>query len=343
MIRTIAFLTGVIVILGVITVDIWYLGRGLVDEGSPEFSTVYIVRSIVILISTFVMLYSLVDVSRPKLTLDDVNRIPAQQYCILLVIALSSLFLFLFIYQPSTFNSLSLEDGLVEWASALLFLGSSVIVLGTFLMSRSASNTPKGTKLSLIILSLIFFVIGMEELSWLQRVFNIQTPEILGGRAQLNVHNFATNQFENVYYFSAFLFLVILPFLRLFFSFIASNTYLRLFVPRPFIAIIGAFACAYNYDMWNVIFTQITFFGSVAILLAFSMSSSNTNDKVGILFVLLLIIATQILFLFNGVNFERRWEVTEYKEFFIPLAFLMYAFDLFVQISATLQKTDHAD
>ena len=59
---------------------------------------------------------------------------------------------------------------------------------------------------------------------------------------------------------------------------------------RPFIAIIGAIICAYNYDMWDIVFFQISFFSSVVILFIFAASSSDKNEKIIILSTLVFII-----------------------------------------------------
>ena len=175
----------------------------------------------------------------------------------------------------------------------------------------------------------------MEEVSWFQRTLNIETPKVFGRNAQneMNLHNFATNYIENIYYFGAFLFLVVLPFIRLFFLFVSSNNYLRVFVPLPFIAVVGSIACAYNFDMWDIIFTQIAFFGCVVILFIFAIFSRSKSEQYIILLAIFVIAVTQIFFLIKGVNFSRLSEVTEYKEFFIPLAFFMYSLNVLSSIN----------
>jgi hypothetical protein len=277
------------------------------------------------------MFWSLIGSSRPKLRLDESRGVPLEQLSILGVVFISVVILFLFIFEPSIFNALSLEDGIIEWGSAILLFGSCIITAISFSKSRNVSNIPKGTQLSIALLSLVFFVMTMEEVSWFQRVLEIETPKVFDANSQneMNLHNFYTNPIENIYYIGAFLFLVVLPFIRLLFPCISNNNYLRIFVARPFIGVIGSIACAYNFDMWNIIFTQIAFFGSVLILFVFFVFSSNRNEKYIISFTILLITATQVLFLINGENFARQWEVTEYKEFFIPLALFIYSLDVF--------------
>ncbi len=311
--------------------DKLYWSNGIFAEGWPDSSPVHIIRSIIIFISVLAMILSLIGNSRLKLRLDENSEVPLEQLSIIGVLSISVVFLFLFIFKPSIFNTLSLEDGIIEWGSFALLFGSGIIAAISFFLSRNISVIPKGTQLSIALLSLIFFVIAMEEASWFQRTLEIETPKIFGANIQheMNLHNFYTNPVENIYYNGVFLFLVILPFVRFLFPCILNNNYLRIFVARPFIGVIGSIACAYNFDMWNIIFTQIAFFGSVLILCVFFIFSSSRSEKYIISFTILLITVTQVIFLANGVNFARIWEVTEYKEFFIPLALFIYSMDLF--------------
>jgi len=331
----IVFLLGSIGLIAVMAFDKLYWRTGIIAEGWPNTSPGHLVRSIIIFISVFAIFWSLIGDRKLKLTLDESNSTSWHLLYILGTLLVSSLILVLFIFEPSIFSKLSREDGPIEWGSALLLFGSSIIATISFLKSRYVLNIPKHTQLSLAFLSLVFFVMAMEEVSWFQRVLEIETPKTFAGNSQseMNLHNFATNYVENIYYFGAFLFLMVLPSIRFLYPSISNNDYLRIFVARPFIAVIGSIAFAYNFDMWNIIFTQIAFFYSVVILFAFAIFNSNKNEKYIILFTILLITITQVLFLVNGANFARLWEVTEYKEFFIPLALFIYSWDVFTHIN----------
>lgn len=331
----ILFLIGCMGIVSVIVLDKLYWGTGVFAEGWPNFSFGHLIRNTIIFISLLAISGSLIGSNRPKLILDESNGVPLGRLSILGVLSVSGIFLFLFILEPSIFSVLSLEDGLIEWGSALLLFGSCIIVAISFSKSRNVANISKFTQLSIVILSLVFFVMAMEEVSWFQRVLGIETPKLFDGNIQheMNLHNFATNYVENIYYFGSFLFLVVLPFLRLLFPYVSNNNYLSIFVARPFIGVIGSIACSYNFDMWNIIFTQIAFWGSVLILFAFAIFSSKRKERYIIIFTIFIISITQTLFLLNGVNFARLWEVTEYKEFLISLAFFIYSLDVFTYIN----------
>lgn len=344
-IAIIVFLLGCSGLVSVIALDELYWGTYILAEEWPNFSIGHIARSIIIFISILAMFWSFIGRdTRPYLKLDESSKLSLEKLSILGVLFISVIIVLLFIFKPSTFNALSLEDGIIEWGSATLLFGSCIVTAISFVKNRNASHIPRSTLFSIVLLSLVFFVIAMEEVSWLQRVLEIETPTAFEANVQneINFHNFYSDPIENIYYFGTFLFLVVFPFVRLLFPFITKNTYLKTFVARPFIGIIGSVACAYNFDMWNIIFTQIAFFGSLVILFSFYVLSSNRNEKLIILFTILVFITTQVVFLINGVNFARLWEITEYKEFFIPLAFFLYSLDVSIHMKRAPNMADES-
>lgn len=141
----------------------------------------------------------------------------------------------------------------------------------------------------------------------------------------MNLQNLNSDYFENLYYSGAFVFQVVLPFIRSLFPFASNNNYLKIFLPRPFIGVMGSIACTYNFDIWNNIFIQLTFFSILAVLCAFVVFSSARIERYIVLFTIVLLATTQLIFLFNGINFERLWEVTENKELFIPMVLFIYS------------------
>ena len=308
------------------------------QEGWPNFTILYKIRSIIIFFFTVAMFWSLIGGRRPKLVLSESNGVSIERGSILFVVFISVIILFLFIFEPVTFNELSKEDNIVEWGSVLFLFGSCFITILSFFNYNHELKSSKTTRLSFVLLSLVFFIMAMEEVSWFQRVMEIETPKLFEGNKQheMNLHNYASSYVENLYYFGTFVFLVVLPFMRTLFPFISNNNYLKIFVARPFICIIGSIAFAYNFDMWNIIFTQITFFGSLVILCAFYIFSIVKNEKYLILFTIILIITSQLSFLVYGENFDRLWEITEYKELLIPLALFIYSWDLFFHIKKPL-------
>ena len=316
-------------------------GRSILSEGLPHFSTGYLIRSSVISISTlclFLCLFgkNIVKNTKSNFELDVIYGLPLERISIFATLIISLFFIALFIVDSPSFNSLSLEDNPIEWASFLSLFICAIIFASTFLKNQYLIIIPKFTKLSVLILALGFFYISMEEISWFQRIIDFKTPVMFEANIQheMNTHNFSTDIVENLYYFGSFLLLVALPFIRFLYPFISNNNYLKFFIARPFIAIVGSIACAYNFDMWDIIFTQIAFISSLLILLTFLKFSTHKFEKYTIVFTICIIIATQIIFLTNGERFARLWEVSEYKEFLIALAYLIYAID----VNASIRK-----
>ena len=93
----------------------------------------------------------------------------------------------------------------------------------------------------------------------------------------------------------------------------------------------------FNYDMWNVIPIQTAFF-LTAMILADYIREAWRHDRFGALvtaFVLAAVVVPQAVFLAFGADLVRRWDPTEYKELFIPLALLVYA----LQTTAALHRS----
>ncbi len=80
------------------------------------------------------------------------------------------------------------EDGIIENATSVFYLIASAANL-TLLM-RFCGRTL--LRLNLGLLALLFFVVGMEEISWGQRILNIETPAALRDinvQGELTLHN----------------------------------------------------------------------------------------------------------------------------------------------------------
>jgi len=79
------------------------------------------------------------------------------------------------------------EDGFFETATAILALTSSLI-----LFTWSIKQNKHSGLAARLALSLMFFLFGMEEISWGQRIFSWETPGVLvelNDQNELNLHN----------------------------------------------------------------------------------------------------------------------------------------------------------
>ncbi len=325
------FITGCLGFITVTAFDKLYWHTDILAQGYPDFSHGYLIRSVVIFVSVIFLLLAVIGKKKPELILAGHHKLPVEMICILGTLFISIICLLLFLFFPITFSLSSLEDELIEWLSAILAFGSSIILFIFVMKFRNHVNIPFSAKLSLVFLSLLFFIIGMEEVSWFQRILHFQTIGMFDGNQQneTNLHNFANDYFENLYYGGTYLFFVILPFLVVLFSSLNKSKYLRLFIARPYIAVIGTLPCAYNFDAWNILFIQASFFSSLIILFCLAVFSKKRIEQCIIILTMILVMITQGLFLMKGEEvFMRLWEIKEYKEFFIPLVFFIYSADV---------------
>lgn len=120
------------------------------------------------------------------------------------------------VFTPSFATKLGMEDGLAENLTALVFIISSIsmTIRGARLLSRRGSSLLAA---SVLFLAVIFFVFAGEEISWGQRIFDLQTGEFMqqhNWQKEVNIHNLHTDIFNIAFHYGALIFLVILPLFR---------------------------------------------------------------------------------------------------------------------------------
>jgi hypothetical protein len=101
------------------------------------------------------------------------------------------------------------EDGYIEYLSALLFLSASIISLN--LVSRS--NRPS-EKMWYGVLAIGLFFIAGEEISWGQRIFNIDTFEFMryqNVQNENNLHNLSGYLADHIFIAGVFVFGFVMP------------------------------------------------------------------------------------------------------------------------------------
>jgi len=248
-----------------------------------------------------------------------------------LTLGLSWLFTAVFVASPVLFNRLALEGGVIERASACGCFVAAVVSLLALAAFPAGPKRQQTTKRVLALgLALLFLLIGMEETSWFQQDLNIRTPGLFAANHQgeMNLHNYATNITEIIYYSGVFVFLVLLPFIDRQTLLPVEKRSLSVFVPAQWLMLCGAVPVAYNHDMWNNYPTQLAFFLTLFILLYTLRYPAPATPRPLVLVVLATVVATQVVFLLNSDSFVRLWDVTEYKELLIPLCFVFYALDL---------------
>lgn len=142
------------------------------------------------------------------------------------------------------------EDQLAEYATAALYLASSMTVFAAYLASRSCAANFFGRSFNgavwLLLLAAFFFICFGEEISWAQRIVGWDTPETwkaVNGHGETNLHNILDpSQFSNerILTFIALSFGVLVP-LADRFSDTARRALKWLGIPVPPLATAGLF------------------------------------------------------------------------------------------------------
>ncbi|CUH40730.1 hypothetical protein JSE7799_03465 [Jannaschia seosinensis] len=246
-----------------------------------------------------------------------------------LSIAGTALSALIFLVSPWVFSGLAREDLPVEVASALLALGASILFFRSLRRSGRIFGWPGLVCVGF--LALMLFLIAGEEISWGQRIFGIETPETFDGNIQneTNFHNFATDAFEFSYYFSAFVLLIVVPFVI---SCRPNLPRLAKLLPSPATAAVALPIAAFDYDHWMVSLAQISSFVTLFVAAAWAVGTPDGASRRLFVTAILVLVWVQAIFLAYGAAFLRIWDVTEYKEMVIAGGFAYYAYELFVRL-----------
>lgn len=258
------------------------------------------------------------------------------------VLGAASACVILFAANPRLFYELAIEDEPLEWASALLPLASSLVVACAF-WRVLRSEKRDGRRALMLVLTASFagglFVIGMEEISWMQRVFGIETPAAFAGNQQqeMNLHNMHSIMFGTAHKLAMYAGLIVLPFVvevaprnRLF-------GWIEEFLPSRFVLAISAPFAAYNYNGWNFFLTPVTVFVTVIILFYYARAARRRGDRdEAMLFACLaaFVVAGQTAFLALGHGFVRMWDNSEYGELFMALGLAVFAWETAARLRA---------
>jgi hypothetical protein len=333
--------------------DILVLKIPFFSASSPHLFDLYLVRLLLIFLCSFHVIQAVKLASLPRTSVwadpytSSAERLkssvcskfsevrtsfPCSFFISSLILLLGVFFVALFLIYPRFFSIIAREHLLIETFSAYFCFFAGIVLLYCAFLSK---RWPKGRKaLLLFIIPLVglLFLMGMEEQSWFQFMLEIDLPEYFSSNAQndMNLHNFATEYFENIYYFGGFLFLVLIPFLFKKNIFRKSDL-LDLLVPGDFAVAAGALAVAYNYDDWNVLIVQLSFFLTFFILIDYTWAGLR-DRRVFWVTLLLVFVVSQAAWLIFGYNFVRLWDVSEYKEFFIPLGLAIYSLEVLFRL-----------
>jgi hypothetical protein len=245
-----------------------------------------------------------------------------------------------FLADPETFRAMAEEDSAAEWLSAILTLGAGCLFAVEALIRARNLEGGRLRHVPVLIASgfaLLFFLIGMEEISWMQRIADFDTPaaiEEINWQGEFNLHNIHTDLSETVYYTGAGIFLCLFPLLREAVGpSVPSFDAILTFLPARSVAAISAPTAMFNYGHWNLIPIQVTAFTALFVMLAFGNAARLRGDRgEACLFGFLAfgILAGQTIFLTLGQRMIEIPNATEFKELFISMGIGWFAIDRFM-------------
>ena len=96
---------------------------------------------------------------------------------------------FLFYYSCSVYNLFVEEDGIIEYSTAIFLLSVSIYLINKLLKTVKVFSSKN---IGIILFSIIFFFGFAEEISWGQRIFNIESPAFFTEnnlQSETNIHN----------------------------------------------------------------------------------------------------------------------------------------------------------
>lgn len=328
------FVTSILIFIVVFCLDYFCYEQITFHDNAPNFTFPFILRSLALFLSTYLLIIAfknkvLKEVENENFLDGKLNRIGLS-----IGIILTIFFSYLLVFNNDVFDALAKEDSIVEYSSALLaFLSSGILLFSYFKFFRKAKS--KNVLLEIVVLVIAFglFLIAMEEISWFQRIIDFKTPEAFMSNKQkeFNLHNFQTNYVEGAYYLGAFIFFLFIPYINVNTLFFKSKN-LEILLPSKAVIIIGALSCAFTYDMWNIAFMQIAFYGSIIILWQLSKNEIQKRERLFLRFTIIFIIVIQLIFASFGENYIRSWSITEYREFIIPFGFLIYSLEFYLKL-----------
>lgn len=355
-------------IIAATIIDYAWLDRDFFAEGSPIFSKIHILKTFIITISCglFVIFCYKISVCKNNMISKDIGvdwdewgvlswfpdktsnhaylSVSVQYLIIWIVIITSTLFLFIFLKEPVFFSMLGSENQPVELLTAVIhLLNAGIFSYIAWLIYKNFNTQKIFNIMQALIITTIFFFIAMEEISWFQHIIGYETPKILSGneQAETNLHNFYTNYIENAYYFSIFLLLIVIPHLvdgrmhkKIF-------NYFHIFMPSSFASYAAVLIFSYNYDMWNINLTQISFFITLFIIIYYILINLKMNKNISLeLMLFASFLLSQILFLVYGHKTLRMHDLTEYKEFLISLACMIYSLDILNRLYKKIKRSN---
>ena len=230
---------------------------------------------------------------------------------------LPSAFLLLAAITPHYFDSIAREDGVVEWVGAV---ATACACLWLVMASRRVDRGLAGL---LLVAASVLFVLTGEELSWLQRIGQFGTPDVLASNQQgeANLHNLATDRIQALYYLATSAALVVVPYLARWTGWVPSR--FHLLVPGPSVVVLAATSTAFSYGRTGNVVHHLTLWTATGVLLWWSRQARPVW-----LACVLLVVFGQALLWAVGPDLLRPWAPDEYREMLLGVALAVWAWEV---------------
>ena len=242
-------------------------------------------------------------------------------------------FILLFLFHVELYDQLTSEDNIIENLSAVLLLFCSCFFLISFFHARkSPLKIHHWLTYGLLMLSIVFFLIAGEEISWGQRIFDLATPDYLSSvneQDELNFHNTNKRFFDRLLDRATIIFVFISSFL------LYRKKVKTLGIQNPDIFVICSFAITPFYTQ-N---TQLDFYHFIYVPLVGLFVFALKNKQKSFLFPLAftLMLSLIIIIIHTTYNHLFPWHnnsANELREFLFYLSCVAYAYEIMNDIKS---------
>lgn len=329
------------------------------SNAKPFFEKPYnIYRTIIMLVSMVSLAVATRNFWLYRQDKDDTPTSPKIQTCFnrlaIIIPAIALIFLAIQLAFPEFATLLVRKEDWPFFRNAIFVKFALLLVATIFFIRTAVFYGRKKQYLAMtvaVLFLLLLFVMTGEELSWGQRIFQWTTPDSVATgnqQGETNLHNFATQTFQNCLYFGTWLLLILIPFLRKWLITIISKIKALRFLEKwiPATEFIMIFAVSYGFvDSLNSetgiyygsnLFTII---GTFCILIAMIIRGTYNDDKSADKY--LAVLGAFLAILMGNLFFSKVWDSnpgapTEYLEMFIDCGIMVWA--IYVHDRATISN-----
>lgn len=237
----------------------------------------------------------------------------------------------------------------INFRHAIFIKAGLEIAALVFFVASARKFAKKGEKIQFILMiffTFVTFVLAGEELSWGQRIIHFSTPEVaksMNAQGEFNLHDMATQLFQNVWYVGSWALLIVLPFfhekLREMLNKSRKFSFLTDFLPPTYYILIFGAAFALVDPVWSetgIHWGSLLFMvlSTLAVLIKFIIPA---REKIAEKLCLVLGVFTVALF--SNLFVSEVWNLNagapgEFLEIFLAFGILLWAINIFSNLKS---------